>query len=94
MLSLFVTIGDLTLTHKSEPSFCLASLDIGNNKRAQLMAHADPEGMIPALIERSAIEVRCKMDEARIQVPAEAYIYLLGRLDDGSRFLMGVRANR
>jgi hypothetical protein len=39
VLTLFVTVGDVVLRHESEPSFCLASLDIGNNRRAQLIAH-------------------------------------------------------
>ncbi len=46
VLTLFVTVGDVRLTHESEPSFCRASLHIGNNRRAQLVAHGDPEGDI------------------------------------------------
>jgi hypothetical protein len=94
MLTVFVTIGDLALTHESEPSFCLASLDIGNNQRAQLIVHGEPEGTIPAVIECGVIEARNKMEAAGKLIPAGAYIYLLGRLDDGSRYLVGARANR
>lgn len=37
VVTLFVTTGDVSLRHESEPSLCLASLDIGNGRRAQLV---------------------------------------------------------
>ena len=53
-LTLFVTNGDVEPDHESEPSFRLASLAIGENLFAQLVAHAEPEGNIPKIIERTA----------------------------------------
>jgi hypothetical protein len=93
-LTLFVTNGDVELKHESEPSFRLGSLLIGNNTYAQLMAHAEPEGNIPKIIERTAAHAQLKVRASGHELPAEAYLYVLGRMDDGSRFLVGARANR
>jgi hypothetical protein len=92
VLTLFVTVGDPAITAEVEPSFCSASLDMGNGQRAQLIAHGDSEGNLPALIERTVREA-CRRAETRgIEIPAEAYVYMLGRLEDGSRYLAGARA--
>jgi hypothetical protein len=89
-LTLFVTNGDVEPKHESEPSFCLASLAIGPDKYAQLIAHAEPEGKIPKIIERRRAEARLRVQP----LPAEAYMYVLGHWEDGSRFLVGARATR
>jgi hypothetical protein len=91
-LTLFVTNGDVEPRHESEPSFRLASLAIGQDLHAQLIAHAEPEGSIPRIIERTRAEARLKVRASGQELPAEAYVYVLGRLDDGSRFLAGARA--
>jgi hypothetical protein len=91
-LSLFVTNGDVELKHESEPSFRLASLAIGQALHAQLIAHGEPEGNIPRIIERTRAEGRRKVRASGLELPVGAYIYVLGRLDDGSRFLVGARA--
>lgn len=94
VLTLFVTVGDVVLRHKSEPSFCLASLDIGNNRRAQLIAHCDPAGDLPDLIERGVAEARRQTECAGVGIPTEAYAYFFGHRNDGARFLVGARMNR
>jgi hypothetical protein len=43
IITLLVTTGEVNLVHESEPSFCLASFDNCNNRRAQLIAHCEPE---------------------------------------------------
>lgn len=94
VLTLFVTVGDFVLTHESEPSFCLASLAICNDRRAQLIAHGDPEGDLPDLIERSVAKARMQAESAGVEIPSGSYGYFLGRRDDGSRFLVGAPMNR
>lgn len=91
ILTLFITTGDVLLKHESEPSFCLASLDIGSGRRAQLVAHGDPEGEWPTLIERGVTTARKQAEGAGIEIPDEAYGYFFGHRDDGSRFLVGAR---
>ena len=91
VVTLFVTAGDLTLAHEPEPSFCLASLDIGDNRRAQLVAHGDPEGDLPNVIKGCVIQARKQAKSNGIQIPNEAYGYFFGRLDDGCRYLVGAR---
>jgi hypothetical protein len=91
-LTLFVTKGDVEPRHESEPSFRLASLAIGRDLHAQLVAHGEPEGNIPKIIERTRDEGRRKVRASGLELPAGAYLYVLGRSDDGSRFLVGARA--
>lgn len=91
VVTLFVTTGEAVLSHKSEPSFCLASLDIGGGRHAQLVAHGDPEGDLPLLIERSVAEAHRLAKSTEVELPSEAYGYFFGRRDDGSRFLVGAR---
>jgi hypothetical protein len=94
VVTLFVTADDVLLTHQSEPSFCLASLKIGNGQRAQLVAHGDPELDLPDLIERSTAEARKHGKSKGLEATDESYGYFLGRRDDGSRFLMGAYLKR
>jgi len=94
VISLFVTLGNITLRHESEPSFCLASLDIGNNHYAQIIAHGEPEGTIPALVEQGVADARKQAESQGIEIPKEAYGYFFGQQIDGCRFLVGARINR
>lgn len=91
VVTLFITRGDVVLRHKSEPSFCLASLDIGNELHAQIVAHGDPEGELPDLIERSVSEARRQAESAGIEIPDSGYGYFFGHREDGSRFLLGAK---
>jgi len=94
VLTLFVTMGDATLSHESEPSFCLASLEIGNDRHIQIIAHGEPEGYIPDLIERSVANARKQFEAKGGEIPQDAYGYFFGQQSDGSRFLVGARINR
>ena len=94
VISLFITLEDIALQHESEPSFCLASLNIGNNKYAQVIAHGEPEGTIPAMLEQSVADARKQAASKGIAIPKEAYGYFLGQQVDGCRFLVGARINR
>lgn len=92
--TLFITAGEIGLTHDSEPSFCLASLDLGDGRRAQVIVHDEPEGNIPALIERSTATTRAQLEAEGTPIPSDAYSYLFGKMEDGSRFLVGARTLR
>lgn len=94
VLTLFITSEDVVLKHESEPSLCLASLDVGNGLRAQLVAHGDPEGDWLDLIERAVVEARRQAEIAGLAIPASAYGYFFGHQSNGSRFLVGARLNR
>jgi hypothetical protein len=94
VVTLFVTTGDLTLTHPSEPSFHLASLDIDGKRRAHLVAHGEPEGDFMKLLEKAVIEARQRTIFKGIDIPAGAYGYFLGQSDDGCRFVFGARMTR
>lgn len=93
-VTLFITKGDHELKHESEPSIWLASLDIGEGRRVQLVVHGEPEGVIPALINKALSEVRDRANQARKEIPPEGYLYVHGKLPDGSRFVVGAKANR
>ena len=93
-VTLFVTKGHQELKHDSEPSFWLASLDIGEGRRAQLVVHGEPEGTIPDLINNTVSEMLNRAKQAGKEIPPEAFMYAHGHLPDGSRFLVGARAKR
>lgn len=87
-ITLFITKGDITPTHETEKSFCLASFDIGLNTFAKVIAHAEPEGIIPILVDKAkeqAIE-QCGIDLKGIH--KGAYWFFLGTLHDNSRYLV------
>jgi hypothetical protein len=94
VLSLFICSGAVTLRHESEPSFTLASLDIGAGQYAQLVAHGDPEGQSPELLARYVFDARLRAEADGVEIPEEAYGYFFGHRDDGSRFLIGARLTR
>jgi len=94
VLTLFVTKGVQSLKHESEPSFCLASLDIGNQRQAQLIAHFDPKVGLPELIEASVAKARELTRSKGIVIPEGAYAYFFGQQDSGCRFIVGARMER
>ena len=91
VVTLFVTLGDLKLTHASEPSFILASLDIDGTRRALLVAHGEAEGDFTKLMEKSVIEARERAKSKGVSIPTESFGYFLGRQEDGCRYLFGAR---
>jgi hypothetical protein len=92
VVTLFLTAGDIALSHESEPSCCLASISIDTGRYGKLVAHLDPEGDLPQLIDRSVAAARA--ESARIVLPREAYGYFFGHNDAGWRFLFGARMSR
>lgn len=93
-VTLFITRGDIDLRHESEPSFRLASLPLGNELHAQLVAHSEVEGNLPSLINNAVLAVRKEADLNGIEVPSEAYGYFFGREDTGVRFIFGAKIIR
>jgi hypothetical protein len=94
VVTLFVTAEDVSLRYESLPSIPLVSMDIGQGRRAQLIAHGDKEGDIPDVIDRAAALPREAAGRAGKEIPPEAYGYFLGVSPDGARFLVGGRMNR
>jgi hypothetical protein len=96
VMTIFVTNTNeqVSLRHESEPSFCLASLDIGDGRRVQLIAHCESEGNIQDIISKSVERARLQCQQASTQIPKGAYGYFFGRQDDGCRFLVGARIDR
>jgi hypothetical protein len=92
VVTLFITVGDPELRHESEPSFRLASLELNNGRRAQLVAHADPELDMPDITTSSRTEALERTTSAGIDVPDEGYLYFFGKQGDGARFIVGARA--
>jgi hypothetical protein len=94
VLTLFVTSGEPELCHESEPSFRLASFDIGNGRRAQLIAHGDPENGFDDRIRRAVAEATAQAQSKGIAIPEQAYGYFFGFRPDGCRFIYGARFHR
>lgn len=91
MLTLFITRGEANLNHASQPSFCLASLDIGAGLRAQLVAHGEVEECWPEIVNQGLIAGRTQTEGHNIDIPCGAYCYFFGNLPDASRFIIGAR---
>lgn len=91
MLTLFITKGEINLKHASQPSFCMACLNIGGGLRAQLVAHGEWEAGWPDVINEALIAGRRQTKDHNIDVPDGAYCYFFGNLPDSSRFLIGAR---
>ena len=94
VVTLFVTTGDVSLRHESEPFLCLASLDIGKGRRAQLIAHGEPEAEIPEIINDAVRKGRSQAKGAGTKIPPESYAYCLGVSPQGWRYIVGARINR
>jgi hypothetical protein len=92
--SLFVTMGDINLKHESEPSLWLASLEMADGRRAQLIIHGEPNGEFPEIIDRGIKQGIAQVDQAGVKLLLGAYAYFLGESPEGWRYLVGARANR
>jgi hypothetical protein len=89
-VTLFVTMPDaLPLKHESEPSHFLASLDMGNGERAQLIAHGEPEGCIMTLLEDKIAKARALAADKGVTLPVGSYGYFQADRPDRSRYLIG-----
>lgn len=91
-VTLFITLGDRELRHASEPSFRLASLDLIDGRRAQLLAHADPELDQPQKIVALRQAVAAAAEEKSLPYPPGGYVYFFGKHSDGRRSIVGARA--
>jgi hypothetical protein len=94
VLTLFITTGEAILSHATEPSLCLASLDIGRGRRAQLVAHGEPDAGWSDVIERNVAQARNQAEQAGVEIPPDSYAYFFGHQQDGSRYILGARMSR
>jgi hypothetical protein len=94
VVTLFVTTGDLHVRHERDPSVWIASLDVGQGKYAQLVAHGDPELDIQELIKNANAKGRVLTQQAGVEIRPESYAYMLGKQPDGVRYIVSGRVNR
>ncbi|HQT89837.1 MAG TPA: hypothetical protein PK677_15045 [Acidiphilium sp.] len=94
VLTLFITIGEPNLNHESEPSFRLASFDIGNGRYAQLIAHGEPATYFPDLVKDTVAQAIAQAASAGVNLPEQSYGYFLGRHEDGCRYIFGAHVSR
>jgi hypothetical protein len=97
----YMTVVNLSITKGQQlnfdpgPTLCLASLDMGNGRRAQLIVSWNPEGDTIKLIDRAVSEVLDMAKKAgKWSPPPQGYGYALGQHPEGWRFLVGARLNR
>jgi hypothetical protein len=93
VFTLFITERKAELMHSSEPSFTLASLQLGDGRYAELVVHGEPEGELPAVVASSVTLARKQAAEAGVQIPAGAYGYFLGQMPDGCRYIVGANVD-
>jgi hypothetical protein len=82
---------DRLMRHETEPSLWLASLEMADGRRAQLVVHGDAEGEFPQIVDRGLREARSQAERAGVILPSEAYAYCLGGSPDGVHFLVAAR---
>jgi hypothetical protein len=88
VVTLFVTIGDVHLRHEPEPSVCFGSLDMGDGRRAKLIAHGDPEGNIYELIGGTIAQITAQAQQKGLALPEAGFAYMLGKSDEGHRLVV------
>lgn len=91
VVSLFITKGELNLVHENQPHFTLAILPLGNNRFAQIVAHAENEADYPEFIDRHRKALLDKIKEKGLIYTKDYFIYLFGHKDSGARFIIGAR---
>jgi hypothetical protein len=94
VVTLFVTLGDVLLRADSEPSFVLASLTIGENRYAKLVAHGEPIGDLAQRLDEWVAQAKTLGRSLGVETAPEHYGYFLGHRNDGSRFIVGARMTR
>jgi hypothetical protein len=91
VITLFITLGQMHLKHESEPSYLLASFDVGGGRHAQVIVHGEQEGDFPGAMECAVQKALAQTRSLGVALPDDAYGYFLGHKDDGGRYLFGAR---
>jgi len=94
LATLFITRDQPPLRHESEPSQCLAFLEIGNGRHAQLVAHGESEGDLPEWLALRMAETHAKAVAAGVRPTADTYAYFCAEKGDATRFIIGARVLR
>jgi hypothetical protein len=89
--TLFVANGDFNLQQESEPSVCLASLELPENRRAIVTMHSEPEAELPSIVARVVNDSIANAKRMGVQLPPSAYGYYLGQSPQGWRLIVGAR---
>lgn len=92
VVGLFVTRGDIELRSEPGPSCRFASLDLGDGRRAQLVAYLDQLGGVPQALDDLRARAQALADQAGVAMPREGYIYAFGKNLEGVRSLLVARA--
>lgn len=90
VVTLFVTDEDVNLKHRSEPSHHFASLALSGERRAQLVAHFEPEGDVHDMLDRGRRAALEQIPKG-VEIPVGSYVYFWGHQPDGARMLVGAR---
>ena len=67
VVTFFVTDIDVALAHESEPSRALASLELNNGRRAQLVAHLEPERGFSDVIDNARTSATALIEAAGVE---------------------------
>jgi hypothetical protein len=94
VVTLFVANSDIPLKHESEPSLCLASLAMLDDRRAILVAHGEPEGELPQRLAQAVNDSIDRAERDGVQPSKGTYGYFFGVSSEGWRFIYGARIFR
>jgi hypothetical protein len=97
VVTLFVSRLEGEAKHRSEPNALLANWELGEGEErrfVKVVAHFDPASDIADVIDKAVATSLADAAAAGVGVPEQGYGYFLGRLADGSRYIVGARPNR
>jgi hypothetical protein len=88
VVTVFVTDYQVRIQADHKRSFRFASLDIGNGKFAQIVAHAENSNEMETNVRRNIENVRKSVISAASQIHSDAPCHFFGNCADGARYLV------
>jgi hypothetical protein len=94
MATLFVTDGAPVLQPQDGLAFSPGLFALEGGRFARLVLHREPEATFRPMMEGAVLAARAQAEEAGVAIPSTSFAYLIGRQEDGCRFLFGARVPR
>lgn len=87
-VTLFLAPHSIALQHESEPSLVLGQYRLQSGRDLIVVAHHDPVKGYHEKLRIARARIALQLRESGVAAPAEGYLYLYGKADDGARFVM------
>jgi hypothetical protein len=90
-VTILLTEEDRPVEHETLRSIHLASFPVVDGRRAQVVAHAEPEGDMHEVIAQAKSQAFERMASAGVSPPEKGYFYFHGIHSDGVRYFVGAQ---